>query len=108
MADHAAAMKSCLELETLKKDLEEMRFTTEKKDLQLAQCTQMLKNSCIRQAEVEERSFLLNEEINMYKFMNGIQEQKISELEQAISNDRMEVPCIVSPNLCIFTNLNLV
>ena len=78
-------------VENLKKEIFQLKTGIEKKDTQLSQCTMMLKNSFIRQAEVEDRASMLMEEIAMFKFLNSIQEQKISELEQTISSNRMEV-----------------
>lgn len=79
------------EAECLGKEVAALKSNLSKKELQLSQCTLMLKNSFLRQAEVEDRASMLLEELHVFKFLNGIQEQKISELEQTISTNRMEV-----------------
>eukprot|EP01036_Dinobryon_divergens_P025197 gene25197-33723_t len=78
------------EAESLGKDVVALKSNLSKKELQLSQCTQMLKNSFLRQAEVEDRASMLLEELHVFKFLNSIQEQKINELEQTISTNRME------------------
>ena len=85
---HVAALT---EADSLRKEVAALKSILSKKELQLSQCTLMLKNSFLRQAEVEDRASMLVEELHVFKFLNSIQEQKINELEQTISTNRMEV-----------------
>ena len=77
--------------ENMRKEVAALKSNLNKKELQLSQCTLMLKNSFLRQAEVEDRAGMLVEELHMFKFLSSIQEQKVNELEQAMSAYRMEV-----------------
>lgn len=89
-ASNAEISRLSLLLAEVSESNEQLQIRLEEKTIKLDEALLNIKNLEISSGELSNKSKMAQEEIFAYMFENSVQAQKIEELEQAISKDRIE------------------
>lgn len=71
------------EVQTLKEELQ-------RRNDEISELSQKLESTTLKCKELENRNLMCMEELQTYQFMNGLQDQRMEELEEQISSARMD------------------